>query len=144
MNKKEAYTAVVVADDYKNIDGRNAYASNIKNISIGISDEEKNGVVLQIESDTNEISRIPFYQIIDLALVACTTKGYMQEAYHIKGADDKGTVVSRVGIQGDAMTLKVCSSKEEFNQLTETFVKNDEMLSERLSSLARLLREMRY
>jgi len=57
-------------------------------------------------------------------------------------------VINRVGLQGDAMTVEVCTENEQIKediQLFQQALTNDgELIGERLRTLSRILKEMGY
>lgn len=57
-------------------------------------------------------------------------------------------MVDRIGIQGDAMTLQVCTEnqhiQEDIRLFLDALAKDDELIGERLRVLSRILKEMDY
>ena len=57
-------------------------------------------------------------------------------------------MLDRVGLQGDAMTVAVCTENEKIDEDIRLFGQamsnDDELISERLRILARILKEMGY
>jgi hypothetical protein len=53
-----------------------------------------------------------------------------------------------VGLQGDAMTVAVCTENEKINEdiklFSQALSNDDELIGERLSTLSRILKEMGY
>jgi hypothetical protein len=53
-----------------------------------------------------------------------------------------------VGLQGDAMTVSVCTDNpmidEDIRLFADVLAKNDELISERLAVLSRALKELGY
>ena len=72
-----------------------------------------------------------------------------EEAYQYeKLYDEKNSQIDRIGLQGCAMTVAVCEDnpmlEEDMKLVSEVMSKDDEMMSERLYALGRLLKEMGY
>ena len=89
------------------------------------------------------------HRAIDLAILICRANLYFREAYrNPKLYDPENPDIDRVGLQGDAMTVSVCTDNpliDEDIQLFSQALGNDgELLGERFSVLARLLKEMGY
>ena len=57
-------------------------------------------------------------------------------------------MLDRIGLQGDAMTVKVCTENEHIDEdiglFSQALSTDDELLSERLHLLANLLKDMGY
>ena len=62
--------------------------------------------------------------------------------------DENDPIIDRVGVQGDAMTVEVCTDNERIGEDIKLFydalVRDDEFLSERLHLLANMLLDMGY
>lgn len=62
--------------------------------------------------------------------------------------DEENPVIDRIGLQGDAMTVEVCTDNKmidgDIRLFQEALSRDDEMLSERLHLLANLLNEAGY
>lgn len=62
--------------------------------------------------------------------------------------DEENPIINRVGLQGDAMTVEVCTENEQIKediQLFQQALNNDgELIGERLRTLSRILKEMGY
>ncbi|MEM5769802.1 MAG: DUF6530 family protein, partial [Bacillota bacterium] len=62
--------------------------------------------------------------------------------------DPARPVIDRVGLQGDAMTMAVCTDNpmidEDIRLFADVLAKNDELISERLSVLSRVLKDLGY
>ncbi len=49
------------------------------------------------------------HRVLDLAILICRTTLYFQEAYRFpKLYDPDNTLIDRIGLQGDAMSVSVC------------------------------------
>lgn len=74
---------------------------------------------------------------------------FREEAYRYpKGYDEAHPVIDRVGLQGDAMTVVVCTENDHISEdvrlFREALSRDGELLGERMRLLASLLKEMGY
>ena len=57
-------------------------------------------------------------------------------------------MIDRVGLQGDAMTVEVCTGNDHIDEdirlFRDALAEDDEMLGERFAVLSRILKEMGY
>lgn len=149
---------VIVAEDYEHIDGRSAYHSDAKGLSLGLAqwnDRGKVDISAKVwrytgEKWSRQSEELPLHRVIDLAILACRARLYFrEEAYRYpKGYDPEHPCIDRVGLQGDAMTVEVCTGNDHIDEDMKLFqdalARDDELLGERLSALARLLGQMGY
>lgn len=148
---------IIVAEDYENIDGREAYESDTKGLSIGLAqwnDRGKVDISAKVWRHTGgkwsrQSEELPLHRVLDLALLICRTKLYFGDAYRFKKLyDPNNPLIERMGLQGDAMTVSVCTENEMIDediQMLDQYLKdNDELLSERLRSLSATLKKMGY
>lgn len=149
---------VIVCENYDRIDGRAAYHSDAKGLSLGLAqwnDRGKVEVSAKVWRYTgNKWSRqseeLPLHRVLDLAILIAEAKRYFSETSyrHAKGYDEQNPVIGRVGLQGDAMTAAVCTDNamiaEDIALFADVFGRDDELISERLHRLANLLTEMGY
>lgn len=148
---------VIVSEDYDKIDGRYAGNSDAKGLSVGLAqwnDRGKVDVSAKIwrytgEKWSRQSEEMPLHRVLDLALLICKTKGYFREAYRYpKLYDENGLSVDRLALQGGALGISVCADNpmldEDIKLLRDALQKDDELLSERFSRLATLLRELGY
>lgn len=148
---------VIVVENYENVDGRNAYNSDAKGLSLGLAqwnDRGKVDISAKVwrhsgERWSRQSEELPLHRVLDLALLVCQARLYFREAYRYeKLYDPQQTTVARVPIQGDAMTVKICTDNpmidEDIKLLQDCISRDDELIGERLRVLARLLREMGY
>ncbi len=148
---------VIVSENYENVDGRYAYNSDAKGLSLGLAqwnDRGKVDISGKVWRHTGEkwsrqSEELPLHRVLDLAILACRAKMYFQDAYRYeKLYDPDKPIIDRVGLQGDAMTVAVCSDNEKIDEDIQLFNQalshDDELLGERLHTLARILREMGY
>lgn len=147
---------VFTAPDYDHIDSAEGYEP-AQGLSLGLAqwnDRGKVDISAKIWRHTGEkwsrqSEEMPLHRVIDLALMIAKTKQYMAEAYRTPGLyDPENPVIERVGLQGDAMTIRVCTESEHIGEdirlFDQALRRQDERLSERLHLLARTLNEMGY
>jgi len=149
---------VIVSENYENIDGRYAYNSDAKGLSLGLAqwnDRGKVEISAKVwrhsgEKWSRQSEELPLHRVLDLAILVCRTKHYFQEnAYRYqKLYDEENPVIDRVGLQGDAMTVSVCTDNDKIDEDIKLFrqvlSEDDELISERLRVLSRILKEMGY
>ncbi|HPL90375.1 MAG TPA: DUF6530 family protein [Caldisericia bacterium] len=148
---------VIVAEDYENIDGRTAYKTDAKCLSAGLAQWNDRGKVdisakvWRYTGDkwSRQSEELPLHRVLDLAIFICRTLAYFRDAYRIKGLFDRNnTIIDRIGLQGDAMTVKVCTENELIDEdillFREALEKDSEIIGERLGVLSSLLGEMGY
>ncbi len=148
---------VIVCENYENIDGRYAYDTDAKGLSLGLAqwnDRGKVEISAKVWRHTGEkwsrqSEELPLHRVMDLAILICRTMKHFREAYRLeKLYDPKKPVIDRIGLQGDAMTVSVCTDNEKIDgdiQLFRDVLSNDdELIGERLRTLGRLLEELEY
>ena len=148
---------VIVSENYENVDGRYAYNTDAKGLSLGLAqwnDRGKVDVSAKVwrytgEKWSRQSEELPLHRVLDLAILVCRTKLHFREAYRFeKLYDPEKPVLDRVGLQGDAMTVAVCTDNEKIDEDIQLFRQalsnDDELIGERLSTLSRILKEMGY
>jgi hypothetical protein len=148
---------VIVVENYENVDGRYAYHSDTKGLSLGLAqwnDRGKVDISAKVWRHTGEkwsrqSEELPLHRVLDLAILVCRTMLYFQDAYRYeKFYDSENPAIDRVGLQGDAMTVKVCTENERIDEDIQLFSQalsdDGELLGERLRTLAGILKEMGY
>jgi len=148
---------VIAINDYERVDGRQAYQSDTKGLSVGLAqwnDRGKIDISAKIwrytgEKWSRQSEEMPLHRVLDLALLICAAKRHFQEAYRYeKLYDPDNIVISRIGLQGDAMTVEVCTDNplidEDMKLFRDCLARDDELISERLRTLSRVLQEMGY
>ncbi len=149
---------VIVAEDYGNIDGRTAYQTDTQGLSLGLAqwnDRGKLDISAKVwrytgEKWSRQSEELPLHRVIDLAILICRSKLFFrEESYrHPKLYDPEKPVIDRVGLQGDAMTVAVCTENERIYEdiqlFSQALSQDDELLGERMRVLARILKEMGY
>jgi len=148
---------VIVSENYENVDGRYAYNSDAKGLSLGLAqwnDRGKVDVSAKVwrytgEKWSRQSEEMPLHRVIDLAILICRAKLHFREAYkYEKLYDTENPVIDRVGLQGDAMTVSVCTDNEKIDEdiklFSQALSNDDELMGERLRTLSRILKEMGY
>jgi hypothetical protein len=148
---------VIVSDNYEQVDGRYAHNTDAKGLSLGLAQWNDRGRVdisakvwrYTGEKWSRQSEELPLHRVLDLAILTCRAKLYFQEAYRIeKLYDPEKPIIDRVGLQGDAMTVAVCTDNERIDEdirlFQDALSKDDELLSERLRTLSAILEEMGY
>lgn len=148
---------VIVAENYENIDGRYAYNTDAKGLSLGLAqwnDRGKVNVSAKVwrytgEKWSRQSEELPLHRVLDLAIFMCRAQQYFREAYRFpKLYDPDNPIIDRIGLQGDAMTVEVCTDNDridgDIQLFREALVKDDELLGERMATLARILKELGY
>ena len=148
---------VIVTENYEQVDGRAAYQSDAKGLSLGLAqwnDRGKVDISAKVwrytgEKWSRQSEELPLHRVLDLALLICRAKQHFQEAYRFeKLYDPQQPILDRIGLQGDAMTVSVCTDNpmidEDIRLFAQALSEDDEMVSERLFALGRLLQEMGY
>jgi hypothetical protein len=148
---------VIVSENYENVDGRYAYDSDAKGLSLGLAqwnDRGKVDISAKVwrytgEKWSRQSEELPLHRVLDLAILVCRTQLHFKEAYRYeKLYDEEKPVIDRIGLQGDAMTVEVCTDNEKINEDIKLFnqaLSNDgELIGERLRTLSRILKEMGY
>ena len=101
------------------------------------------------EKWSRQSEELPLHRVLDLAILVCRAKLHFREAYRYqKLYDSNNPIIDRVGLQGDAMTVAVCTDNEMINEDIKLFGQilsnDDELISQRLFTLSGILREMGY
>lgn len=151
MNEK----VVMVSNGYDRIDGKNAYQSNIKRLTLGAPMLEENKemqIAAQIwendkDGELNLAQELPIHQIFDLIIFLSRTLLYFKEAYRLPLLyDPEKPLVERVGVQGDVLPVEVCVDNQNINEDIKAFAQslNDlgELIGERKRVLNRILEEL--
>ena len=149
---------VIVAEDYEHIDGRSAYHSDAKGLSLGLAqwnDRGKVDISAKVWRHTGEkwsrqSEELPLHRVLDLAILTCEAQRYLREdAYKYPDFyDPDHPQFGRVGLQGDAMTVTVCTENEHIQEdirlFQDALARDGELLGERMAVLARILGELGY
>jgi len=149
---------VIVSENYENIDGRYQNDTDAKGLSLGLAqwnDRGKVDISAKVwrytgEKWSRQSEELPLHRVLDLAIFVCRAKEYFAaEAYrHEKLYDPGKTVIDRIPLQGDAMTVEICTDNPRLDEDIELFQqalgKDDELIGERLGRLSAILKEMGY
>lgn len=148
---------VIVSENYENIDGRKAYNTDTKGLSLGLAqwnDRGKLDISAKVwrytgEKWSRQSEELPMHRVLDLAILICRSSLYFREAYRLpKLYDSNNTIIDRIGLQGDAMSISVCTENpmidEDIKLFSQVLSDDGEMIGERLHVLSRLLKEMGY
>lgn len=151
MNEK----IVLVSNDYGRIDGRNAYQSDIKRLTLGkpVLEENKNmQIAAQIWKTDNEgeltlNQELPIHQVFDLAIFLSRTLLHLKEAYRLPLLYDSAKpIIDRIGLQGDAFSVEICTDnldiKEDIKAFAQSLNDLGEIIGERQRVLSRILEEL--
>ncbi|MCF6460648.1 DUF6530 family protein [Clostridium sp. Cult3] len=148
---------VIVSENYENVDGRKAYNSDAKGLSLGLAQWNDRGnldISAKVwrytgEKWSRQSEELPMHRVLDLAILICRTTLYFQEAYrHPKLYDPDNPMIDRIGLQGDAMSVSVCEDNPmidgDIKLFSQVLSDDGEIIGERLRTLSRLLKEMGY
>lgn len=149
---------VIVAEDYEQIDGRAAYDTDAKGLSLGLAqwnDRGKVDISAKVwrytgEKWSRQSEELPLHRVLDLAILTCEAQRYLREdAYKYPDFyDPDHPQLGRVGLQGDAMTVTVCTENEHIQEdirlFQDALARDGELLGERMAVLARILGELGY
>lgn len=148
---------VIISDNYENVDGRDAYSSEAKGLSVGLAQWNERGNVdisakvwrYTGERWSRQSEELPLHRVLDLAILVCRTQQHFRDAYRYeKLYDPKTPQLDRIGLQGDAMTVSICTDnpmlEEDIKLFRDALAKDDELLGERFSALSRMLKELGY
>jgi hypothetical protein len=148
---------VIVSENYDKVDGRYASESDAKGLSLGLAqwnDRGKVDISAKVWRHTGEkwsrqSEELPLHRVLDLAILVCSGMVHFREAYRYKDLyDPENPVIERIGMQGDAMTVSVCTDNERINEdmklFNQALSEDGELNGERLSRLSGLLKELGY
>ena len=110
------FKPVITCDNYKKIDGYRTPNSDIEKIDIGVKkniDNNKLEIITRLLKSDGGFDEIPVNRILDMAILLCEASLYFKEAYRMpKFYDENNLTISRVGLQGDAMNIKICKDND--------------------------------
>ena len=148
---------VIISNNYENVDGRSAYETDAKGLSLGLAqwnDRGKVDISAKVwrytgEKWSRQSEELPLHRVLDLAILVCRSQLHFRDAYRYeKLYDDGNAVIDRIGLQGDAMTVEVCTENEHIDEdlkiLRDALTKDGELIGERMAVLSRLLKELGY
>ncbi|WP_141335803.1 DUF6530 family protein [Paenibacillus sp. tmac-D7] len=148
---------VVVSENYDQVDGRFAGNTDAKGLSLGLAqwnDRGKVDISAKVwrytgEKWSRQSEELPLHRVLDLSILICRSLAYFREAYRYEHLyDPQNPVIDRVGLQGDAMTVAVCTENDKIHEDIKLFSQalsdDDELIGERLRTLSRMLKDMGY
>jgi len=148
---------VIVSGNYARVDGRYAGHSDTKGLSLGLAqwnDRGKVEISAKVWRHTGEkwsrqSEELPLHRVLDLGILICRSLLHFREAYRYeKLYDPEKPEIARVGLQGDAMDVAVCTGNEKIDQdirlFRDALSQDDELIGERLAVLSGILKEMGY
>ena len=151
MNEK----IVLTAQGYDRVDGRNAYQSAVKKLTLGAPVNEENKkmqIAAQLWKETKdgelEISmELPIHQIFDLMIFLSRTLLYFKEAYRFPLLyNPDNPTVERIGVQGGVLPVEICVDNPNINEDIQTFSQSlsdlGELTGERLRTLTHIIEEL--
>ena len=151
MNEK----IVLTAQGYDRVDGRNAYQSTVKKLTLGAPVNEENkkmqiAAQLWKENKDGELAismELPIHQIFDLMIFLSRTLLYFKEAYRFPLLyNPDNPTVERIGVQGDVLPVEICVDNPNINEDIQTFSQSlsdlGELTGERLRTLTHIIEEL--
>lgn len=148
---------VIAVENYAEIDGKNAYGSDAQGLSLGLAQwNDRGNVELSAKvwrhtggKWSRQSEELPLHRVLDLAILICRAKSYFSDAYRYeKLYDPKNPRIDRIGLQGDAMSVDICTDNPmldtDIKLFSQVLSENDEFLSERLQTLAQVLYNAGY
>src|SRR5690554_7013260 len=129
MNEK----VVMVSNGYDRIDGRNAYQSDIKRLTLGapmLEEKKRMQIAAQIWKNDKDgelilAQELPIHQIFDLMIFLSRTLLYFKEAYRLPLLyDPEKPTVERVGVQGGVLPVEVCVDNQNINEDIKAFAQS--------------------
>ena len=151
MNEK----IVLTAQGYDRVDGRNAYQSTVKKLTLGAPVNEENkkmqiAAELWKENKDGELAismELPIHQIFDLMIFLSRTLLYFKEAYRFPLLyNPDNPTVERIGVQGGVLPVEICVDNPNINEDIQTFSQSlsdlGELTGERLRTLTHIIEEL--
>lgn len=148
---------VVVSENYDRVDGRLARNTDVKGLSLGLAQRNDEGVAnitakvwrYTGENWSTQSEELPLHRVLDMSILICRSLAHFREAYRYEHFyDPQKPVIDRVAMQGDAMTVAICTDNESLHEdiklFSQTLSDDDEMISERLRTLSKILKDMGY
>ena len=146
------FKSIIKCENYKNVDGYRAPNSDIEKVDIGVKKNSENNrleIIAKLSKLDGKFDEIPVNRILDMAILLCEASLYFKEAYRMpKFYDENNLTISRVGLQGDAMNIKICKDNENLDKdiitLADELTNQGELLGERFNVLSQILEELGY
>lgn len=146
---------LILAKDYQKIDGRNAFHSDIKKITLGKAQRPENesmviAAILWREDEKGELymaEELAIHQVLDLMILLSSTLVYFKEAYRLPLLHNPDQpVIDRVGLQGGVMPIEINTEIEAVFENLSAFQQAlgnlGELTGERLRVINRILKEL--
>ena len=121
---------VIVSENYEKVDGRSAYISDAKGLSLGLAqwnDRGKVDISAKVwrytgEKWSRQSEEMPLHRVLDLAILICRAQQYFREnAYRFpKLYDDNQPTIDRIRLQG-SLTVAVCTDNEKLDEDIQLF-----------------------
>lgn len=150
---KLKHKPLILCKDYNNLDGKFAYNSDVKGLSLGIakwSDEEKVNISAKVWRHTGErwsqkSEELPLHRVIDLAILICRTKLHFSNSYGEEKINDKDSLlIESIPIQGEIMDISLCNNNEDIKLFNQALSDENNFIEERLKVLSNILKELEY
>ncbi len=148
---------VVVSDNYERVDGRLARNTDAKALSLGVAkgnSRRKVDLSAKVwrctgEEWSKQSEELPLHRVLDMSILICRSLAHFRDAYRYEHYfDPQEPVIDRVALQGDAMNVAICTDNESLHEdiklFSQALSNDDEMISERLRTLSKLLKDMGY
>lgn len=148
---------VIVSENYEQVDGRFAGKTDAKGLSLGLAqwnDRGKVDISAKVwrytgEKWSRQSEELPLHRVLDLSILIARSMSHFREAYRYENLyDPANPTIDRVGLQGDAMTVSVCTDNDRINEDMKLFNQalsdDGELLGERLRVLSTILKDMGY
>lgn len=145
MNDANNQKAVVAVNQYDRLDGRDAYTSKNRRLTLGqasAATDRHATIVAKLWAETEQLvqqeqtehqdkkdqqqqkkqelqctSQLALHQVLDMAILSCQVLEYMQEAYRYpKLYDEAAPEMGTIGLQGSAMKLEICTDNPNLDQ----------------------------
>jgi len=148
---------VICVENYDRIDGKYAYKTDAKGLSLGLaqwSDRGNVDVSAKIwrhsgEKWSRQSEEMPMHRVLDLAILLCKTYAYFKEAYRIPGFYDQNEPdIDSIDLQGAKSPVSICTENpvidEDIKLFSQLLSDEGERLGERFRVLASALKEAGY
>jgi len=151
------HKAVIVAEDYDQIDGQYANDTDAKGLSLGLAQWNDRGNVdisAKVWRHTGEkwsrqSEELPLHRVLDLTLLICEAEKHMKNAYRFdKLYAPEHTDIGRIELQGASMSVSINMGnpviREDIKLFRDCLSREGERIGERLTRLAAVLKELGY
>lgn len=146
---------VLTVNGYEKVDGRNAYQSQVKRLTLGVPTMQENKnmqIAAQIwnENENGELeisTELPIHQIFDLMILLSRSLLYFKEAYRFPLLyDPNKPTVERLGMQGDVFPVEICTDnpniEKDIQDFSQALNNLGELTGERLRVLIHIINEL--